>query len=307
MDQLKKIVIISDWLKTYITQEPYIFSQCLIKYKWEVIMLSTLNIDDLKKHKSVVLFITYDDFDISKLKCNNIKIIYKVDDLFPYTEIRNKCINNCDEIISPYQYLFHNVKTTYPSILDKPGFWIPYSTVTDFYSDLQFNLSPIQKILISGCIDYKYPFRQFMSELNNPHIEVFKHPGYNNYSHDTNNKKFYKKLNEYLCCFCDSLIFNYVLLKVFEIASVGSLLLVDDKISKQLNDLGFYDGENCVMCNQNNVSSKISWIFDDKNTIKVNSLRHKGFELARSRHNTEMRATLFNDIVENNDSSRKTN
>jgi hypothetical protein len=99
-----KYVIVSDWLETYVTKEHYLLANYLEKLGWILIKLSALNIQYIRNRKCTVLCITYDDFDISKLKCDNVRLIYKIDDLYPFKNIRKLCIENADNIISPYKY-----------------------------------------------------------------------------------------------------------------------------------------------------------------------------------------------------------
>ena len=114
--------------------------------------------------KSIILCITYDDFDISILKSNNY-LIYKIDDLYPFKEIRNKNINNADMLIGPYQYLFNTepIINMYSNINNTKNYNIGYSAVNDFYSDIEFNNNPIFKIFISGSVSEDiYPLRKYI-------------------------------------------------------------------------------------------------------------------------------------------------
>jgi hypothetical protein len=294
---IRKIVLVASWLKNYITQEHYTFAKNLTNYGWKLLNVEDANIEDIKKHKSIVLCVTYDEFDLKLLKCDNILIIYKIDDLYPFKKIRQRCLQDCDVVIGAYYYLFNTVKNMYKNITDIPGFWVPYSAVNKFYEDIEFNNSPVEKILISGFVNKVYPFREFMVDNEDDRMEILKHPGYQDSSHNVTNKNYYKRLNKYLCCFCDSSKFHYVLLKVFEITSVGSLLLVDNKIKKPLKELGFEDKVNCIICNKSNVFKKIDWIFDENNRKEVDKIRKAGMKLTRSRHNTEERSNMFNEIA----------
>ena len=105
---MMKIIIYADWIEIFLTLEPFMFAKEFEKYGWTLIKLSEIKVNELKKHKSIILCITYDSFDVSELKCENVKIIYKIDDLYPYKDIRKKCIDNADIIIGPYQYLFNS-------------------------------------------------------------------------------------------------------------------------------------------------------------------------------------------------------
>ena len=86
---------------------------------------------------------------------------------------------------------------------------------------------------------------------------------------------------------------------MFEICSVGSCLLVDDLISDQLNKLGFIDNVNCIMCNKDNMETKIRWILNKKNRHRVDLIRKRGMDLVKTNHNTNNRANQFNTIINN--------
>jgi FkbM family methyltransferase len=300
---IKKYVIYTDWIESYLTKEHFTFVKNLEIFDWEIIKLSNINIEKIKNTKSLVLCVTYDDFDISLIKCHNVQIIYKIDDLYPYKEIRNKCIENADTIISPYQYLFNTdeIKKMYKNINLPNTFHIPYSAVDDFFKDIEFNNNSINKIFVSGALADCYPLRLFIN--NNiafkDYIECLAHPSYNNFTHDCINNTYYRKLNEYLCCFVDASLYNYVLLKVFEICSVGSLLLVEDTIENELNKLGFYDNINCIFCNKNNLENKIKWILNVENRHSIDNMRKNGMELVRQSHTTKNRSEMFDTIVNN--------
>lgn len=293
----KKYIIVTDWLKTYITKECLIFCKNLESYGWEIVYLSELVIDSIKSEKATVLCVTYGDFDITRLKCDNLFLVYKVDDI-GYSEICDKCIGASNLIIGPYQYLFNNPPTNaiYPKLSSIESLHISYSAVNEFYEDIAFNPNPINKVLVSGAIDpHVYPLRYYASSLDE--TDVLQHPSYNKYKHDVINEKFYKKMNEYICCFTDVSAYKYILLKVFEICSVGSLLLVEDSIAIELNKLGFYDTINCVFCNKENLKDKIQWILSSENRKAVDCMRKLGMNLVRSTHNTKQRSIQFNDYI----------
>ena len=305
---IKKYVIYTDWISTYLTLEPFMFVKNLESFGWEIIELSKLNIENIKNNKCIVLCVTYDDFDMSLIKCDNVQIIYKIDDLHPYKEIRNKCIETADIIVSPYQYLFNTteIKNMYKNINLPKTFYIPYSAVDDFFENIKYNNKPINKIFVSGCVDDRYPLRHFIKFDNKfkQYIDSLDHPSYSNYSHNCINTVYYNKLNEYLCCFVDASAYKYILLKIFEICSVGSLLLVDDIIENELNILGFYNNINCIFCNKNNLEDKIKWILNNENRQLVDNMRKLGLELVRNKHATSNRSEQFNIIVENINSKR---
>ena len=299
--KIKKFVIVTDWLLTSIYLEPYIFSKNLEKFGWKLIIQSKLDIHKLKKQKCIVLCMTFDSFDITQIKCDNVTLCYMFNDVYPYREIRNICINTCDYLFGTFTYLFPLWTHKYPRLLEKPSCWIPYSAVNEFYNDIQINETPIKKIFVTGYINDTYPLRKYMVELSksNDNIVVLPHPNYEDKErkHQYINKEYYEKLNEYLCCFNDALTWNYVNIKVFEISAVGSLLLIQDSIEEQLNELGYYNNINCIMCNKDNLIEKIEWILDDNNLEEINIIRRKGMEITREKNNTEQRSIKFNNYI----------
>jgi FkbM family methyltransferase len=300
MNSYLKIVIYADWIESYLTLEHFKFIKNLEHSGWKLIKLSEIDVEKLKKEKTIILCVTYDSFDISRLTCENIKLIYKIDDLYPYKNIRKICVDSADFLIGPYQYLFKKNEITqmYPSINSKESFHIPYSAVDSFYKNIDFNDNPKEKIFVSGAIDNRYPLRQYILKFSE-YIERLEHPRYNNYIHKIINEEYYKKISEYLCCFTDSSCYNYILLKVFEICSVGCLLLCDDSIENQLCNLGFYDNIHYIVCNKHNIELKIKWILNKKNRKLVDEIRLRGMELVRNNHSTSHRSVVFNTIINN--------
>ena len=300
---INKYIIIADWIITYLTKEVFIFAKNLEYFDWKIIKLSELNIEHIKKEKNIVLCITYDVFDISLLKCDNVFLIYKIDDLYPFKDIRNKNINNADIVIGPYQYLFNksNIIKMYHNINNIKSFNIPYSAVNEFYLNIKFNNNPIKKCFVSGAGGRAYPLRNFIktNKIFKNFIETLDHPSYKKNTHNIVNENYYKMLNKYICCFTDASDYKYILLKVFEICSVGSLLLVEDTNSDELNKLGFYDNVNCIMCNKYNLEDKIKWIFNIQNIENIDYMRNNGMELVRNKHTTKDRSNQFNTIIEN--------
>ena len=298
---VRKLVIIADWLKDYVTLEPFMFARELCALGWEMIELSKLDKHDIQREHNIVLCITYDDFDIGTLKCQNVTLIYKIDDLYPRRRVRDRCIRSCDVLVGPYHYLFPRVSHMYAAITSKASYWIPYCAVNEFFEPLTLNENPNnQAVLVSGAAGTTYPLRTLLrTDLRfKDMIHGLDHPSYDpsKRSHDIVNHRYYQHLREYLCCFYDATSFEYVLLKVFEITAVGSLLLIEDTIQEPLNSLGFVDMETCVFCNASNVYDKILWVLDPGNRSRVDSIRRAGRGLTRSKHTVRNRAELMNAV-----------
>jgi hypothetical protein len=294
---MDRYVVYADWIRYGMPREPFDFAVRLEKKGWNLIPSSKIDIDIFKKKPCIILCITYIEIDISFLKRPNNILIYKIDDLFPYFKMSKKCVDSADFIVGPYTYLFNTIKDSI--IQSKPNLWLPYSAVPEHYENINFNDRPKRKVFVSGKIANVYPLRQFISQNKqlSDKIETLDHPGYiqekKGFKHDTVHGNYYAKLNEYVCCFCDCLVHRYTLNKIFEITSVGSLLLVEDGIVPQLNLMGFYDKVNCIVCNRSDIIEKVEWILSDVNANAVNLIRKKGMELTRHMHNTDKRIETF--------------
>jgi hypothetical protein len=281
---MKNYVIVTNWLLTYVTLEPLYFAK---KLGWELILLSKLD-RSIFLQPSVILCVTYNDFDFTSITRHpECKVIYKVDDHHGENQTRKNCILGANLVISPYAYL---IKEPVKKL------WIPYSCVDEFVKDIEFNQTPTNAVFTSGAISWHYPFREYVQALNDPRIVRKGHPGYQTKFSESSSgvaKDYQKILNSYICGFTDSLIYGYVLLKNFEIAASGSLLLTDALIEPQMNELGFIDNVNCMFCTKETFLEKINFILDLKNRDKIDKIRKAGMELVHSRHLTSHRSQLL--------------
>ena len=78
---------------------------------------------------------------------------------------------------------------------------------------------------------------------------------------------------------------------------MGSLLLTDRAIEKEMNQLGFVDYETCVFCNRETFLDRVSWILDPGNREAVDKIRMVGMNLVREKHLTKHRAAQINNLV----------
>jgi len=299
--QHNKYIIYADWIKTYIANEHWEFCLSLSKLGWQLQSLSTIDIQKYNKGKNLILCVTYDEYDLTELKAinsNNI-VIYRLDDIFPYKIPRHQCIRNSDYICGPYMYL--KIDSVYTGFDTKKSIWIPYSVPNiNLPKEKIINNDPFKKVLVSGHVSREYPFRMKMvkASIKSDSIDYLEHCGgyldNKDQKHNIIKGEFIKYLSKYLICFTDSLLYQYTLLKVFEIGLSGSLLLVCDAIAKPLHALGFIDGINCVLCNPNTILDIIAWCLDKENREKVDSIRFAGQKLVYEKHLTSYRAELLN-------------
>jgi hypothetical protein len=232
---------------------------------------------------------------------NIMKFVCIIDDIHHAKSIRNSrlpVLKRCDIIFSSYAYEYTRWKLPQPKnlfLLPHSGAWI-----------IDFNENPINKILISGRVSNTYEDRLFMYKLaeTNNKLEILKC----DFSYTEKNKNnllceenFYKYLNKYLCCFVDTAR-DYMLAKIFEICSSGSLLLtMNENIKDIFSDLGFIDNHNYISCNKENIIQKIDFITNPNNIHIINNIRKNGYELVKSNHNFINRYNMLLDILNNND------
>lgn len=209
------------------------------------------------------------------------------------------CFALFDTILSPYAYVFDNF---YPQLSRmKRVAWVPHSASPDFM--LPYNPHPENAILLSGCLEYHYPFRQQMKRLHeqgNYAIAYHHHPGYeSNFDYDKNGnvgQGYARKINSYRVGFTDSARYGYVVAKFFEIPATGALLLADDAVAAQLKELGLIEYRHYLPVSCNDVEEKIEYVLNEKNHQELDEIRKRGQELIRERHKTSDRARLIDEL-----------
>lgn len=231
------------------------------------------------------------------------KLVFIIDDIHHAKSVRTPripVIKNSEIIFSTYSYQFEKWGLPKPKKL----YFFPHSSrwICDF------NLNPINKILISGRISDIYPDRQFAHTYAKNYPELFDildcNVGYRKKEKEKINgiygEKFYIYLNKYLSCFVDTAR-DYILAKIFEICGSGSLLLcMDTNVKNIMGELGFENGVNYISCSKDNFEEKIKYITDEKNISNINLIRKKGYELIKNKHTWYERMEFFTNIIENN-------
>ncbi len=302
----KGIICDISWLASYICQEHHYLVRLLeAEHGFDVIdskgsdFASAETIEKLNSYDALV--IAYQGL-VANIPVDELTAytIFKVDDLVTYSEdydrLMARLVPGVDMIISPYAYAFHRF-FQHGNVV-----WFPYSSSLEQYDDVGFNTDPMRKVLVSGSVAWDRPFREYAANLKSESIEVLAHPGYDKrYDHGGSSEivglRYYQEINRYLCCFCDAHLHRYIHLKVFEIASVGSLLLADKLVEPEMNKLGFVDNETCIFSDNDSFLDKVSWICDESNRLHVDRIRRAGMNLARTKHLTRHRAAELNEIV----------
>lgn len=239
-----------------------------------------------------------------------VKLNYIVDELHYKKKIlenRNENFNKASRILSIYGYAFNK----YFPLIEKPIYFFNHFAAFD----IKLNISPINKLLISGRLNETiYPFREFVYNISktDDRLEYY-HP---NHKYLINQKsdeyiygeKYIQKLSNYYACFtCDSTSLRpYILAKNFEILSSGSLLVSGNQNTKDyFEKLGFVDNVHYISVNFQNIFEKIEMIFNPNNISKMNEIRENGFKFIRKYYYVNNMAEYLNDILNNKDNSLK--
>ena len=300
------VICDADWLSRYVIGEHiYLIRILRESYNFDIINCGRLDvgqrnfIDDLNSYD--VLLTAYHVMNKIPLDRVSSYKIYKLDDMQnddEYTKIIHFNISNSDMIISPYAYVFGEYYR-HDNVV-----WVPYSCALEGFRDwqlIEFSKSPKLKVLQSGHVHSSYPFRTYVSSLNNEGLEKLPHQGWVKASVDGQTQiiglEYYKKLNEYICCFTDALKYRYIVLKNFEIAATGSLLLTDRAVEKEMNELGFIDRRTCVFTSRETFLQDLEWILDPRNREEIDEIRSAGMKLVRDRHMTRHRAARIHRVA----------
>jgi len=261
-------------------------------------------IENFNKLPTVLLFWNTNTFvqkNINDILDNNwIKCIY-FDDLHQTSgriiNFRNLIIKHFDYIFSTYAYVFDKFfAVTSPEKI----IWYPHSVNNKFTVD--FNKNPINKILLTGCIEKNiYPFRNYVNSLSKKYpIVRLEQIYYNKQNHDIIGHNYIKHINKYIasvaCCSNEKT--PYIVSKFFEIPASGALLIAyDEFVVEPLQHLGFMDGINYISVNYKNIEEKIMFITDSNNKELIDKIRFAGYSLVWKNHTLLNRTKLIDDIV----------
>ncbi|KAI9920087.1 hypothetical protein PsorP6_015734 [Peronosclerospora sorghi] len=216
------------------------------------------------------------------------------DDLHYYDQfnpiiLRDEILTKVDVLVGTYTYFmddyFHKV-TNVVNERDLPlTVWLPHSSGADFVN-ASFNEYPINKIILSGKLGSNwYPLRHWLSKYQQNHpdvMDIYHHSGY--YVADNQSAIYASYLRSYRTAITTTLIFQYVIAKLFEIPSTGALLVVNRDVNPLLAALGMKEGEHYVGYDRQDPEAIIWWANDPQNWPEIDRIRRAGIDLARKHH-----------------------
>ncbi|MCF6409161.1 glycosyltransferase [Pseudalkalibacillus salsuginis] len=168
--------------------------------------------------------------------------------------------------------------------------WLPHHVPGHIFTE--YNLpKEINLLMLGSMIEHLYPLRVHLFNTLSKRTDFLyvQHPGYRNLPSNAKamtGENYAKLLNRAkIFLTCDS-IYKYPVLKYFESLACGTLLLASG--SKELQDLGFIDGETFIEINDHDVLEKVN--VNLKNESRRNRIVSKGKRLIQQKHTTEVRA-----------------
>lgn len=308
---MKLIVSQLKALRGYVSREfYYVMTELMASYDWKQIdtyelwkapgSLTSKLLNNFGELPDAILFWEGYEFicahtnEIGRLDCE--RFIF-ADDLHCHTEkergMKAVSFGLCDTVLSTCGYVWNKF---YPEFQgNKKVVWIPHSASPDFL--LPYNPHPENAIFLSGAMSRHYPLRRHVKSLYEQGLYAIAyhgHPGYHcQYDYKKNEDiglGYAKRINSYRAGFTDSLLYEYVVAKYFEIPAVGALLFADDAVSGPLRQLGYLENEHYLPVSKDNLKARILYVLDESNHDKLDEIRRRGQALVWERHKTCDRA-----------------
>uniref|UniRef100_H3H2L8 Uncharacterized protein n=2 Tax=Phytophthora ramorum TaxID=164328 RepID=H3H2L8_PHYRM len=178
------------------------------------------------------------------------------DDLHYYDQfnpmtLRDEILTKVDVLVGTYTYFMDDYFAQVTDTVNERDLpltlWLPHSSGPDFVN-ATFNEYPINKIVLSGKLGSNwYPLRHWLGIYQQDHrdiMDVYQHSGY--YVADNQSAIYASYLRSYRTGITTTLIFQYVIAKIFEIPSTGALLAVNRDVAPLLAALGMNEGEHYI-------------------------------------------------------------
>ncbi|KAJ8514594.1 hypothetical protein ON010_g18657 [Phytophthora cinnamomi] len=178
------------------------------------------------------------------------------DDLHYYDQfnpitLRDEVLTKVDVLVGTYTYFMDDYFAKITDSVNERDLpltvWLPHSSGPDFVNT-SFNEYPINKIILSGKLGSNwYPLRHWLGIYQQDHrgvMDLYQHSGY--YVADNQSAIYASYLRSYRTAITTTLIFQYVIAKIFEIPSTGALLAVNRDVAPLLAALGMNEGEHYV-------------------------------------------------------------
>ncbi|WLD94948.1 glycosyltransferase [Alkalihalobacillus sp. AL-G] len=186
----------------------------------------------------------------------------------------------------------------YPEYKDQM-IWLPHHVPQNIFKEYK-QPKQINLLMVGILLEYVYPLRVAMHNRfrNEPGFMYVQHPGYRNIPENRKSiptgVSYAKILNQSkVFLTCDS-IYQFPLLKYFEAAACGTLLLAPG--SEELRELGFIDGETFVDVNEKTFYDKALYFL--QHAEERERIAKKAKQMIQQRHTTKIRAKQLLTYIE---------
>lgn len=312
----------ADWSGYVLRSFLHLFTELKTEHGWEDLVTKD-PVDffyklDPKKAPSVLFFCLnsfhypmylFHDFNkyFQELRALGTMIMVWNDDLHYYDqfnpiEIRENILKRADVLVGTYTYQMDEYFASITGDMDSRDMpmtmWLPHSSGPDFTKG-SFNEYPINKIVLSGARGSNwYPLRHWLGIFQETHraiMDIYQHVGY--YVSDNQSEIFASYLRAYRAGITTTLLFQYVIAKIFEIPSTGSLLIVNRDVVPLLKALNLNEMEHFVGFDRMDPVTTVNWVMDPANQAEVDRIRRAGMQVVREQHMVTNRVKALDRFV----------
>lgn len=202
--------------------------------------------------------------------------------------------NNIDLVFSYYRDGFLK---EYPELAKKFR-WLPHHAYTPLFKD--YALPKTIDFLLMGSLSPIYPLRnKIVQDMRDvPGFVHHEHPGYRLFSKEEQlhlpiKQNYAMEINRARIFLTDGSTYGYPIAKYFEVPACNTLLLASG--ARELADLGFIDQQNFVAVKEANFYNRAMLYLRKEN--KRREIAHKGYQLVREHHSTEIRVGQFINFI----------
>lgn len=193
-------------------------------------------------------------------------------------------------------------KRFHPYLYERKVFWLPHSIDTNFFKD--YGLEKNIGVLNMGRMNSQvYPIRnKIHEELKSvSYYKRIQRPSekINPSDYWPVGKDYARVLNRAKIVSSSTSVYNYPVLKFFEIPACRSVLM--SNYIKELSELGFIPGSNFIKIKKNSNIKKVVHNYMKKyNSGLLQDIADKGYNLIHSKHTSEIRAREFIEYLKEN-------
>lgn len=171
--------------------------------------------------------------------------------------------------------------------------WFPHSVNTKIFRD--YNMERKYDILQTGALYKVYETRNFVKSVfsGDERYKIIERPKENVPNQWPTRKDYAKELNKAYLNVCCGSVYQYPVMKYFEIPAAKSVIFGD--WFDELGDLGFEPYNNMLVIDRDNIKKQVDFLLDNKK--RLIEIANNGHNLVYRRHTNEIRAKELIDII----------